>query len=162
MNKKTELYIANEVIKGCVLDRPASNGRGDIGYLVYSSYYISKKLVLILKNNKKKYTYTNGEECNIINKKDLKLSHDIIEIDIDNLIDRTDTTVGITNLIPVKKIINTNNTDVINLFIEEYNRLIDDNYFSIDSHNHKLVTEKLNSNRKVKKLAKRNAKKKMI
>lgn len=154
MTKKTELYVANEIIKGCVIDRPATNGKGENGYLAFGSYYVSKKLVLIVKFADKTYCYIDGDKCDVIDLRKLKVSHELIIFD-DNDVKSSDTVIGITNIIPVTQFIKTNDLNMIKAYIEEYNKIIDDNYFSIDKYNYKSVKEKLNRNKHIKKLAKK-------
>lgn len=157
MTKKTELYVANQIIKGEVLDRPATNGKGESGYLIFSSYYISKKLVLIVKYADNTYSYINGEECYIINPKKLNISHEIIKA---TTFQSNDTVIGVTNLIPVKRFIKDENLDKIKAYIEEYNKIVDDNYYTIDKKTNKSVIEKINSNKKIKSLVRRKIKRK--
>lgn len=143
-----KLYIANEIIKSLTFDRPAYNTSNEhIGSFVYTGYYLSKKLVLIIKDKDGIFIYQNGafiklndSPYSIINPKKLDISHDIVDTDEKSLID---TVIGITNLRPLRKITKKKDIEKISKLIDEYNAVIDDKKIYITGKNYKTAKEYL-------------------
>lgn len=143
-----KLYIANEIIKSQTLDRPAYNTSNEhIGSFVYTGYYLSKKIVLIIKKKDGIYIFQNGDfidlldsSYRIINPKKLTISHDIVDTNEDLL---TDYVIGITNLRPLRKITKKKDIKKISKLIDEYNAVIDNKNIYITSNNYKTAKEHL-------------------